>query len=209
MGGEGDGFAEETEDGAAGAGHGGVDGTETVETVLDGANLGMEGEDALLEVVDELVAPRLDGLHDDVAAALRGTMGTDEGEGLLGGDGDVGTDDADVVVAEVEGDGLQTLADALGIGWLREDEEGAVGTQTGSILLHLRGGEAELELLVEEPYHVGAVAGAAAHAGLCGYGLVETDADGRQRGEVVLQEVVGADDEVALGVALDGDAGDG
>jgi len=59
----------------------------------------------------------------------------------------------------------------------------------------------ECELVVEQAYHVGAVAGAAAHAGLGGDGFVEVGVAAGQGGVVGLQGVVGADDEVALLVA--------
>lgn len=77
------GLMEESEDGTAGTGHGGVDGTEVVESLLDGTDLGVDGEDAALKVVGEQVAPRLDGLHDDIAAADLRTGRGDEQEGFF------------------------------------------------------------------------------------------------------------------------------
>ena len=161
----------------------------------------MQGEDALLEVVDEFCGPGVDGLADDVAAVLGGEMGTDAGESLAGGDGDVGTDDGDVPAAQVEVDVLKLFANALSVAGAALDEEGAVGAEPRGVLHHLLLGEMECEQVVEQAYHVGAVAAAAAHAGLGGDGFVEVGVAAGQGGVVGLQGVVGADDEVVLLVA--------
>ena len=68
---------EDAKEGAATATHGGIDGTKVVETLLHGTNLGMEGKDALLEVVDKVVTPCLDGLTNDIKAVLGGLAGMD------------------------------------------------------------------------------------------------------------------------------------
>ena len=161
----------------------------------------MQGEDALLEVVDEFCGPGVDGLADDVAAVLGGEVGTDAGESLLCGNGNIGTNDGDVPAAQVEVDVFELFANALGVAGTALDEEGAVGAEPRGVLHHLLLGEMECELVVEQAYHVGAVAGAAAHAGLGGDGFVEVGVAAGHGGVVGLQGVVGADDEVVLLVA--------
>ena len=78
------GFLEDAEDGGAAAGHGCVDGTEIVELLLDGSYLRVECKDTLLEVIGQFVAPGLNGLHDDVAAAFCWLRGLNERESLTG-----------------------------------------------------------------------------------------------------------------------------
>ena len=169
--------------------------------LFDGGELWMQGEDALFEVVDEFCGPGVYGLSDDVAAVLLWEVGTDAGEGLAGGNGNVGADDGDVPAAEVEVDVFELFANAFGVAGAALDEEGAVGAEPGGIGHHLLLGEMECEQVVEQAYHVGAVAGAAAHAGLGGDGLIEMGVAAGQVGMVGLQGVVGTDDEVALLVA--------
>ena len=53
-------FAEEAEDGGAGAGHGGVRGAAAVEVGDEGGDFGVEGADGGFEVVDDEAAPLLD-----------------------------------------------------------------------------------------------------------------------------------------------------
>ena len=208
VGGQVDGTAEEAEDGGTAARHGGIDGSEVVESLLDGCNLGVQDEDALLEVVHQLLAPRLYGLADDVVATFGGLRGGDEREGFLRRHRDVGTDYGDMVARQVEVYGLQPLADAFGVGGSAEDEEGAVGAKAGSIAYHLVVAEPQGEHLVQQADGVGAVAGATPHARLCGYALEEVGVDAWHLLKVLLQQVVGAHDEVALLVALDADIRD-
>ena len=53
-------FAEEAEDGGAGAGHGSVGGAAAVEVGDEGGDFGVAGADGGLEVVDDAAAPLLD-----------------------------------------------------------------------------------------------------------------------------------------------------
>lgn len=155
---EGKGMAGDGEKSTSATGHGCVDGSLLIERVLDAGKLWMEREDASLKVVGQLMAPGGDRLPDDVAAALGRLLGCDEREGVASGDGDGRFDDDEVVGTEVDADGCELLADALCIGWLRLDEEGAVGSECGSKGDKLLRGELELEKAVEQREGVGSVA---------------------------------------------------
>ena len=75
---EADRLSEQTEEGGSGSGHRGIDSSETVQVFLDGTNLRMKGENALLKVVGEFVAPGLHRLLHDVETVLRWVTGSDE-----------------------------------------------------------------------------------------------------------------------------------
>ena len=198
-------ITKQTEDGRAAARHGSIDGPQAVERLLDGAYLWMQGEDALLEVVHQLLAPRLNGLEDDVAAVLHGFPWLNQRKSFFRRHGNVGAYHGDVVVREVQLYGLQPLTDAFGVGRPAEDEERTVGTQPCGVVCHPGVIESQGEHLVQQTDGVGAVAGAAAHAGLGRYGLVQMGVYAGHLSEVLLQQLVGSDDEVLLLVALDAD----
>lgn len=69
-------YGEETENGGAAAGHGGVERSAAVHVLLEGGDGGMDGEYRLLEVVDNQVAPFVDGLPDGLTEV--GTRGAEK-----------------------------------------------------------------------------------------------------------------------------------
>ena len=79
--------------------------------------------------------------------------------------------------------------------------------QTGCIVDHLLVCETEIEHLVEQCDHKTTVAAATTHTGLCRYALVEMGMDTGQSGEVGLEQIIYADHQIALFVAIDGDIG--
>ncbi len=200
-------LSEEGEDAAAAAAHGGIGGAHGIELGFYLAYLGMQGEDAFFEVVDQRVAPCVDGLRHDVATASMGAAGRDEREGLTSGHRDIGLDDGYMPTAEVEVDGGQLLSHSLGVCRAAVQEEGTVGAERQGFGGHLFGGHAEGEGVVEQAYHIGGIAGASAHASLCGDVFVEAHIDGGQR-VALCETLVCSDHEVVLWVALDGDVCD-
>ena len=79
---------EDAEHATATAAHLGIDGSKVVELLLQRTNGRMEGEDGLLEVVGQFIAPCLNGLPDDVTAAFQRLARRDLGKGVTSGYGD-------------------------------------------------------------------------------------------------------------------------
>lgn len=154
------------------------------------------------------MAPGINRLLHHFVAASRGEVRVDECKCLARGDRDVGTYYSQMPSAEGELNGVQPFANALGIAGLTDDEERAVGTQTGGIVDELLLGEPKVPYVVQHAQHIGAVAGASSHACLCGNVLPEVCMDAWQGGEVGLQQLVSTNHEVALLVALNGDVAD-
>ena len=201
-----DGGGEEAEEGGATAAHGGIDGAQVEETVADGGDLRMEGEDVGLEVVDEATLPLLYGKGEDVAEGLCGLAWCDAGIGLARGDMDVGLHHDEYPAGEADADGRETVADAGGEHGAVLDEEGTVGTQGGHELTHLRGAHAELELFVEQTHHEGGVA-AAATKSCTGWYVLEKTYVKRWQLKLLFNLLQGAIDEVLFHVAVEGVAG--
>ena len=117
-------------------------------------------EDGPLKVVDELVAPGVYGLAHDVAAAFLWLSWGDFGIGSCCGNGYGWLYDDEPIASEVVPGrvyGCELLADAGGKRGLGGDEEGAVGSEPGSLAFHLGYSEVKAEALVEQPYHEGGI----------------------------------------------------
>ena len=93
-------FAEQAEDTAAAAAHGGIHGSTLVEILLDGGYRGVLGEDAPFEVVLHEVGPLANGAQYARSQGMTGRAGTYAGVCLTGGDEIVGFDKHEIHSAE-------------------------------------------------------------------------------------------------------------
>ena len=197
---------EDAENTTAATCHLGVCGTLVIEFLLDLANNRVDVEDGLLEIVCEFVAPGVDGLSDNVAAALFGFVWLYFGEGFAGGNCDVGFHQCQEIackVAIVVICGFEYFTLSLCEGCLGGDEESAVCSQQCRIALHFGNAHVQVEHFVEQSYHVCRVARTASHAGLCGNAFAQVCMNA-WKPEVFGKQVVGSYHQIARLIALNG-----
>ena len=126
-------------------------------------------------------------------------------ESLLGRHGDVWSYHSDIPSFQAQRYGLHLLANALSIAGLALDEEGAVGSQSGSIAYHLLIAQSQLEHLVQQRNHVGTIARTTTHTSLRGNSLPKVRVNSGQSRAVLFQQFVCPHHQVPLLVALNHD----
>ena len=195
-------MGEQAEDRTAAAAHGGVGGTEVVERLLDGADLGMRREDARLEVVAEAAAPFRHRARDDVGQVRLGPLGRHAGVSLARGDVGGGLDEQERPSFQREREGREPVADAGRKDGAFANEERTVGSEGCKPPLHFRLAQPEGELLVQLLHHVGRVAAASAQPGAGGDVLVHVNVEGGEA-ELLLHCEVDPHDEVVRRLTVD------
>ena len=173
----------------------------------------MHRKDRRLEIVDEFLLPCLDRLANDVAAAFRRLLRSDGSVGILGAYSDVITlHHHNVISLHVVSRTAyrhQYIADTLSIAGcisilrIRTDEVGTVGTQFGSISLHLRNTDVQAETLIEQTDHIGSIRRAATHSSLRWDSLDEMRMNAGNL-EVGSQHIICLHHQVFLFVAIHG-----
>src|SRR6185437_9507506 len=170
-------FGEDGEEAGPTAGERGVEGAVGVEGRFYSGELGMQLENRLLEIIDDLVAPLGNRSGDD--AGERGGVfgGGAKREGFGGADVDAGVDERYGVCAKIEGYRREPFAAASAETRGIEDKEGAVAAELCGILQQLFLAETEMELRVECFEGPGPVSRTAAEAGADGDVLQQVDVD--------------------------------
>ena len=147
-------------------------------------------------------------LLDHFAAAQLRLVGLNLGESFGCGNRHLRFDDNNPIAFQIAAwrvGRLQDFAFALCKSYLVANEESAVGTQLGGIVLHERLPHVEPEPFVEQFDHEGCVARTASQSSLHGYALEKVCVYARQL-EVASNELVGLDHEILALVAVHGAA---
>lgn len=126
-------MAEQSEQRTPAATHCRIGGTQLIESLFDGCEFGVEGEDTLLEIIDQFLFPCFYGLHDNITATLLRKIWLDACKCFFGRYGDVGSYDSHIPAAQVNVHGIEFLTDTLSIGGTVEDEDGTVCPQFGCV----------------------------------------------------------------------------
>ena len=122
-------LVEEGEESATASRHRSITGTETVKLFLAFPYDRILGEDAVFEIIAQLVAPFVNRPPDDLTTVHDRLFGLDVGEGLPRRYGNGWLDDGQRISAQVELNGIELFADTLSIGWRGPYEERTVGSQ--------------------------------------------------------------------------------
>ena len=140
----------------------------------------MKGKDTLLEVVDEFLAPCLDGLHHYLTTFLQCGTRLDQRERLASGNGNVWTHHYKPIARHRKSDRFETLAYSLGISRTAHNKKRTVGTKFRRFGNHLLFGHRQRTHLVQRLDHIGTVARTATHSCLCGNGFHQMSMHSRQ-----------------------------
>ena len=121
--------AENTINTTSRARHGGIEGSFVIKALLDVGNGGVEGEHALLKVIEDILRPFLYGTHDAFVQMVLGLLRMDKAVGLACGNKIVRFYEQQPQAAQGKTNWRELIANTCCEDGLTANEEGTIGTK--------------------------------------------------------------------------------